>query len=56
MRKLLATLLLAGAGLGFTGCYADVGYAYHPVACHAVWIPGHYSYWGRWHPGYWRCA
>ena len=53
MRKLSLLLLLA-AGLGLGGCYA--GPVYARPACVRVWVPGHYTVWGRWQPGHWRCA
>lgn len=48
----LVALLAAGATLG--GCYAE--YEVRPAQCRAVFVPGHYGAWGRWHRGHWRCV
>jgi hypothetical protein len=48
----LALFGLVGVG-SQTGCYEPV-YTVRP-ACNAVWVPAHRGYWGRWHPGHWRC-
>ncbi len=53
-RTLCAVLLLLLAGVGVGGCYTE--YTVRPVGCRAVWIPGHYGPFGRWHRGHWRCA
>jgi hypothetical protein len=51
MTKLYALVLLGI--LGSAGCYTE--YAVRPTHCVAVWVPGHYGPFGRWHPGHWRC-
>jgi hypothetical protein len=54
MRRSVCALLVAlVAGASAAGCYTE--YAVRPVHCRAVFIPGHYGTWGRWHPGHWRC-
>ncbi len=52
MRALRMSLLLLVA-LGMSACYRD--YVVTPT-CRAVWVPGHYGPWGRWHPAHWRCV
>jgi hypothetical protein len=57
MRKILARaiagLLLVASAASAVGCYNDY---YAARYCAAVWVPGHYSQWGQWHPGHWRCT
>jgi len=43
---------LAGVGTEM-GCYSE--YSVRP-ACNSVWVPARRDYWGRWHPGHWRCV
>ena len=61
---MLGLAVVAGAG-AFTGCYSDYGYgsygyggyaAARPVCAYRVWIPGRVGFWGRYHPGHWRCG
>ena len=54
MRTLRALFLLLVAGATVGGCYRE--YDVRPVGCRAVWVPGHYGAWGRWHRGHWRCV
>ncbi len=53
MRTLRAVVLALAAGGALGGCYTE--YQVRPVGCRAVWVPGHYGPWGRWHPAHWRC-
>jgi hypothetical protein len=52
--RVIAPLLLALGLAGAAGCYTEE-YELRPATCRAVWVPGHYGAWGRWHPGHWRC-
>jgi hypothetical protein len=53
-RCVLAFVLLTiGLSTVASGCYTE--YEIRPEMCRAVWVPGHYGPWGRWHPGHWRC-
>jgi len=53
MRALFAFVALIAVAAS-SGCYTE--YAVRPAACNAVWVPPHRGYWGRWHPGHWRCV
>jgi hypothetical protein len=52
--RTLRAIVLAVAAVGASGCYTE--YVVRPTHCRAVWVPGHYGPWGRWHPGHWRCV
>jgi hypothetical protein len=54
VRLLLLGLVALGATTTLSGCYTE--YAVRPATCNAVWVPAHRGYWGRWHPGHWRCV
>jgi hypothetical protein len=53
-RRVFALVLLTiSLSLVAGGCYTE--YEVQPPTCRAVWVPGHYGPWGRWHPAHWRC-
>jgi hypothetical protein len=52
-RHVIAPLLLLGVLTVAGGCYSE--YEVRPATCRAVWVPGHYGAWGRWHRAHWRC-
>ena len=52
-RTLRALLLVLLAGASVAGCYTE--YDVRPACRRAVFIPGHYGPFGRWHPAHWRC-
>lgn len=54
VRKLCLAVALLGTAVAVSGCY--VAPAPGPVVARpgCRWVPGHYGYWGRWHPGH--CA
>jgi hypothetical protein len=54
MPTLRAFVVALVAGAALAGCYPE--YVVRPVHCPAVWVPGHYGPWGRWHRGHWRCV
>ena len=54
MQRVRAVLLALVAGVAVGGCYPE--YAVRPANCRAIFVPGHYGAWGRWHRGHWRCA
>lgn len=58
LRSLVGAAIVTTALGGLSGCYGGYGRAYvvapRPIACRAVWVPGHYA-WGRFHPGHWSC-
>src|SRR5206468_1744091 len=57
LRSLVGAAIVTTVLGGLSGCYGGyvVAARPRPIACRAVWVPGHYLY-GRWHPGHWSCC
>jgi hypothetical protein len=54
VRKIIFASIALCTLVSLSGCYQE--YAVRPASCTAVWVPPHRGYWGRWHPGHWRCV